>query len=117
MTPYIQFPLPTLPPPVHQAKTSKGIRAYPDGWRQVLNYSKDIIRASILLQVPFPRPAQARITVNESFHEAATIERENGTVLESGTFLSKILFPSGRFISHQLGFSWSDKMMTTVSHH
>ncbi|KAF9781496.1 hypothetical protein BJ322DRAFT_1022910 [Thelephora terrestris] len=78
-----------------QGKPSKGIKAYPDGWRQVLNSAKDIVRSSILLKDPFPAPGQARITVNECFHEAVTTECRDGLTLEPG-------------------FTWSDSMMSIL---
>ena len=75
-------------PQSSQANASKGINSYPDGWRQVLNSAKDIVRSWILLKDPFPGPGQARITVNECFHEAVTTECGNGLILEPGTSLT-----------------------------
>ena len=82
--PFLQLPLPVPQPQASQTKASKGVRSYPDGWRKVLNLAKDIVRASVLLQEPFPRPAQAHITATECFHEAVTIECDDGAKLESG---------------------------------
>jgi len=79
-----QSPATISQPQTRQAKVSRGVKGYPDGWRQVLNSAKDIVRSSILLKEPFPGPRQARITVNECFHEAHTTECENGTILEPG---------------------------------
>lgn len=82
-------PPPTVVPPQHnRTKSSKGIKAYPDGWQQVLNKAKDIVRSSILLKVPFPGPNQARVTVNESFHEALAAECNDGLILEAGMLLT-----------------------------
>jgi hypothetical protein len=44
------------------------------------------VRCSILLDNPFPGPSNARVMVNESFHEAYNTECEAGLVLEDGTF-------------------------------
>jgi hypothetical protein len=46
--------------------------------------AKDITRSSVLLEEPFPLPTQARITVNECFHEAQIAECEDGLILEPG---------------------------------
>jgi len=62
------------------------MKDFPDGWRQVLNSAKDIVRSSILLTEPFPGPVRARICVSECFHEAVINECEGGTNLEEGTF-------------------------------
>lgn len=78
---------PNATQPQPNQKKSKGIKAYPNGWQQVLNSAKDIVRSSILLKVPFPSPNQARVITNESFHEALSSECNNGLVLKSGTFL------------------------------
>jgi hypothetical protein len=43
-----------------------------------------IVRSSILLKAPFPRPNQARVTVNECFHEALSTECDGGTITEPG---------------------------------
>ena len=53
-----------------------------------------MVRASILLEDPFPPPGRARISVNELFHEAVTTEcKLNGLILEPG----KSLPQSNRF--------------------
>jgi hypothetical protein len=84
---------PQVQPQKNRSKVSKGVKAYPDGWRHVLNYAKDIIRAPILLKDSFPTPSQAQIIVNESFHEALATECSRGLVLEPGTPVShKIVF-------------------------
>lgn len=70
--------------PSKQVKASKGIKKYPDGWRQILNAAKDLVRGTILLEEPFPGPHQARITATESFHEVYTVECQSGTVVEPG---------------------------------
>lgn len=101
MMPHPQFSLPALQPQDPKPKTSKGVRAYPDKWRQVLNRAKDIVRFSVLLQEPFPRPAQACITVTECFHEAMTIECGNNMVLEPGMLCFKTIVPSN--VSHPVG--------------
>jgi hypothetical protein len=82
----LQAQLPaTIPQPqTHQAKVSKGVRNYPDGWQRVLNGAKDVVRSSILLKEPFPGPNQARITVNECFHEVFAAELTDGLILEPG---------------------------------
>ena len=51
-----QVALPTIPqPPAHQSKKPlKGIKGYPDGWQQVLNGAKDVVRGSVLIKDPFP---------------------------------------------------------------
>ena len=84
--PFHAPPTTTMQPQLKQTKSSKGIKAYPDGWQQVLNSVKDIVRSSILLKVPFPGPNQARVAVNEAFHEALAIECNNGLVLTPGMF-------------------------------
>jgi hypothetical protein len=85
--------LPTVLQPPSQArpskKPSKGIKAYPDGWQQVLAGAKDVVRGSVLIKDPFPTPNLARITVNEAFHEVLASEcNTNGLVLEPGESLS-----------------------------
>lgn len=89
----IQPPAAVPQPQSGHVKMSRGVKGYPDGWRQVLNSAKDIVRSSILLTDPFPGPAQARVSVNECFHEALTNECENGTVLEPGMFRVEGSFP------------------------
>ena len=84
MMPFTQFPLPTAQPQVPQSRSSRGVRAYPNGWRQVLNHAKDIVCSSVLLQEPFPRAAQARVTITECFHEATMILCDKGVTLEPG---------------------------------
>ena len=86
MTPHFQFPLPTPPPQDTKAKTSKGVKGYPNGWQRVLNRAKDTICSSILLQEPFLGSTRARVVATECFHEAMRIEIGNGTVLEPGVF-------------------------------
>ena len=81
-------PYQPVQPPNNRSKVSKGVKAYPEGWRHVLNCAKDIVRAPILLKDSFPSPSQARIIVNEAFHEALATECTNGLVLEPGTSLS-----------------------------
>lgn len=76
-------------------KTSKGIRAYPDGWRKALNTAKDIVRSTILLKQPFPEPGKARISANECLHEAVITECESGTILEPGMSLLETLLLLG----------------------
>ena len=80
----VQSPTIVSQPQNHQAKASKGVKGYPDRWREVLNSAKDIVRSSILLKEPFPGPRQARVTINECFHEAHTTVCKNGTILEPG---------------------------------
>jgi hypothetical protein len=80
----VQHPTTISQPQSHKAKASRGVKGYPDGWRQVLNHAKDIVRSSILLNEPFPGPRQARVTVNECFYEAHIAECEAGTILEPG---------------------------------
>ena len=74
---------------VHPSKQrSKGIKAYPDGWKKVLNGAKDVVRGSVMIDEPFPTPDLARITVTEAFHEVLTSEcKVNGLVLEPGMSL------------------------------
>ena len=68
-------------------KSSKGIKAYPDGWQTVLNTAKDIIRGSVLIKNLFPSPNLARIAANKGFHQAVAAEcSDNGLVLEPGRF-------------------------------
>ena len=86
-------PMCPVQPQNNRTKASKGIKGYPDGWRQVLNSAKDIVRSLVLLKEPFPGPGQARIIVNECFHEALTTECNNGLVLEPGMFLPIKSFP------------------------
>jgi hypothetical protein len=82
--PQAQHPAAVPQPRSCKTKKSRGVKGYPDGWRQVLNSAKDIVRSSILLEDPFPGPTRARVSVNECFHEALTSECEGGLVLESG---------------------------------
>lgn len=109
-----QSPTTSSQPQRTKAKTSKGIRGYPDGWRQVLNSAKDIVWCSVLLKDPFPGPGQAQITTNECFHEALTTECENGLVVENGMSPADLI---SNLLTHpyQTGFSWSEEMMSIVS--
>ncbi len=87
LTPVHQSPLSSSSRlPGVRGKVSKGVKAFPDGWRQVLNNAKDIMRCSILLDDPFPGPSNARVMVTESFHEAYGTECDAGLVLEDGMF-------------------------------
>jgi hypothetical protein len=93
--PTFQLPSTTISQPQPQAhplaKPSKGIKAYPDGWRKVLGGAKDVVRGSVLIRDPFPSANLARITVNEAFHEVLASECNiNGLVLEPGMSPSKI---------------------------
>ena len=114
----VQPPTTVPQPRSDQVKVSRGVKGYPDGWRQVLNSAKDIVRSSILLKNPFPGPAQARVSVNECFHEALTNECENGTVLEPGMFHVEGSFPPCNFthLTEYLGFSWGEGMLSVVSY-
>lgn len=86
-----------LQPPGNKSKPSKGIKGYPDGWQQVLNSAKDVVRASILLKNPFPGSSLARVVVNECFYEAFTTEcNTNGVIVESG------MSPPPGSIPHQI---------------
>ena len=80
--------LPTILQPQSQQRSkqpSKGIKAYPDGWKQVLNGAKDVVRGSVLVKDPFPSSNLAHITVTEAFHEVVASEcNVNGLVLEPG---------------------------------
>jgi hypothetical protein len=116
-TPHFQLPPPAPHPHEHHAKPSKGIKAFPEGWRKVLNHAKDIVRASVLLQEPFPGPPRARVIVNECFHEAVTTECDlNKVILEPGTFGIKTIIPLNGLTFCQLGHKWGDPMMTIVSY-
>lgn len=108
---------PAIPEPqCGRPGVSRGIKGYPDGWRQVLNSAKDIVRSSILLKDPFPGPGQARITVNECFHEALTTECRNGLILEPGMLLADgSAYQQSLTHLDQTGFSWSEAMMSVVS--
>jgi hypothetical protein len=81
--------VPQLPPSnaVDTGRVSKGIRAYPDGWRRALNDAKVTVRSVILLKQPFPSTGDARISVIEVFHEAQMAICDSGVVLEHGTFI------------------------------
>lgn len=83
-------PPPPPPPPQPQAirtlkKPSKGVKAYPHGWQQVLNGAKDVVRGTVLVKELFPNTNPARVTVGEAFHEVLASECNiNGLVLEPG---------------------------------
>ena len=79
--------LPGLQAPVVQpkGKSSKSIKTYPAGWFKALSDSKDVIRASILLTSPFPKPADARVMITECFHEVSTTLCNDGLILEPST--------------------------------
>ena len=86
MTPHFQFSLPTPQPQDTNAKTSKGVKGYPNGWQWVLNHAKDTICSSILLQEPFLGSTRARVVATKCFHKAMRIEIGNGMVLEPSVF-------------------------------
>lgn len=85
-----QVPLPVSIESQNKEKVSKGVKAYPDGWRKVLNNAKDNVRSGLLLKEPFPTSKDARVSVTEAFHETHTAECNNGTVLEPGASISTI---------------------------
>lgn len=80
----------------------------------MLKASKDIIRGSVLLRKPFPNPEQARVLVNEGFHEISMTHCNEGLVLEPGAFtwwdhlLTLTRSPS-------TGHSFADHMINIVS--
>ena len=112
-----QSPVSQPPSQTPKGKGSKGIKAYPNGWRKVLNYAKVIMRSTVLITQPFPPPGKARVTANECFHEALTVECEDGANVEPGMslFKEKPLLPTGFSPHGRTGFSWSVKMETIVS--
>ena len=68
-------------------KSSKGIKAYPDGWQTVLNTAKDVVHGSVLIKNPFPSPNLTWIAANKGFHEAVAAKcSDNGLILEPGRF-------------------------------
>ena len=93
-----RVPTPALPPqlsairqsqpPVHNSKKpSKGIKAYPNGWRKVLNGAKDIVQGSVLIKNPFPSPDLTQTAIIEAFHEVLASECISGLILEPGASL------------------------------
>jgi len=116
--PAIHSPVTISPSPSQQANVSRGIKAYPDGWQQILNATKDLVRSSILLDNPFPRPHEARVTATECFHEAY-IAQSKDMVVEPGTIpATNATSPTDDLLTSPCwtGFSWGDGMLSIVRH-
>jgi hypothetical protein len=76
-----QFPSTVAPQP---PKTSKGIKRYPEIWREVLKATKDAVRADMVINNPFLSASKTRAVANECFHEVLTSKHNEGIIPEPG---------------------------------